>query len=248
MRPIRTVGDLSNYPDEPARLAWVATLKPDDEVEVPYSLLVEDIARLKVLSNNGANLRLLRVGSEDEPRNWLQACAVSGITWPYGFKLVPPGTTIPYPESDAWIPVTGLLLALVETLQSAQTMFVRETLMAEEMRAPLPPVYSDRIKELFFTAYANNATAAGLQVDQSTLDGLLEARLTEEMEVTPFADLPSQFCFLPGYGIKRADTSRRAAPRLPRSDAQDRGSASNEARVVLESELDVAPPARPRPR
>lgn len=81
--------------DEDARRQWVASLKAGDEVEVPYSLLPADIHKMTVLKNDGGWLTLLRTGKPNKPENWLKACAVNGWTVPYGFRLVPPGTTVP---------------------------------------------------------------------------------------------------------------------------------------------------------
>lgn len=78
---------------EEARRKWLSSLKPGDEVEVPYSQFRADILRMKVLTNDGGWLRLLTVGKRDLPENWIKACAVNGWTAPYRICLVPPGTT-----------------------------------------------------------------------------------------------------------------------------------------------------------
>ncbi|PPC88017.1 MAG: hypothetical protein CTY39_01410 [Hyphomicrobium sp.] len=79
---------------EDKRRKWVAALQVGDEVEVPYSLAAKDILRMKVISNNGATLRLLPIGCVDTSQNWVMADAHHGWTVPYHIKLVPPGTTI----------------------------------------------------------------------------------------------------------------------------------------------------------
>jgi hypothetical protein len=77
---------------EAARLQWVASLVLGNEVEVAYSSDRDDCVRMTVIKNEGGWLTLETVGKRNDPEHWVKACAVSGRTAQYGFRLMPPGS------------------------------------------------------------------------------------------------------------------------------------------------------------
>lgn len=100
MNPISAATDLElsdQLNAEEARRKWVASLKPNDEVEVAYSHQLGDIYKMRVLKTDGAKLSLLTVGMRNRPQNWVTACAINGWLLPNMMHLlVPPGTTKPF--------------------------------------------------------------------------------------------------------------------------------------------------------
>jgi hypothetical protein len=139
---------------------------------------------------------------------------ISPSSSPFAF-LAPPtprtGATSPIAAETWTVPVTGLFLALVSALNAAKTMFINESLMAEEMGDNKLPPYGDRCAALLRTAYAEQAIAAGLTPDDETADALLELQIPEAVIITPFSQLPSKFSFHLRRGIEPVESFRLAS-------------------------------------
>ncbi|MCM3609195.1 hypothetical protein M4D49_27295 [Cupriavidus pauculus] len=87
--------------EQQKRAAWLATLASGDRVAVQYGADPEPVT-MTVRKNDGAWLRLLPSGQEDEPSNWLHACAASGAT-KLGGRVLPLNAAESKPKVAVWL-------------------------------------------------------------------------------------------------------------------------------------------------
>jgi hypothetical protein len=92
-------GKMPAKPDLDHR-SWVANLKEDDRVEVPYSLAKEDIKLMTVYKNDGVWIRLLPDGFRNAVENTVLVDAVSGVLHYASARIVPSGTMKPIEDHN----------------------------------------------------------------------------------------------------------------------------------------------------
>lgn len=104
----------------------------------------------------------------------------------------------PQTSSDA-VPLTIALINLIRAMQAAQTLYIAESIMAEQLGLTKPADdYWERLKTLFFDTYAAQVDATGLP---RTLDGfgaVMRARITPAMRRIPVPKLPTSLALTVG--------------------------------------------------
>lgn len=102
---------------------------------------------------------------------------------------------------SADVPVTGPFLSLVKALQSARTVFICESGMAEELGLEPPENWDARCRNLFFKQYEKAVAAMGVAANEQTYDALMRLQVPDEAWTTNFAELPTKFIFDPWGGM-----------------------------------------------
>lgn len=98
------------------------------------------------------------------------------------------------------VPVTEGLLAVVGVVQRAAVLFRSESHLAEHFKLQRPPEWFSRCETLFYSTYAEQATAAGLKLNTVTFEAIAYKPIPEEVLNTSFEELSRKWVFNPYSG------------------------------------------------
>lgn len=93
------------------------------------------------------------------------------------------------------IPLTAAFMHLVDILQYSKQRFEAETALAEATEMPAPKDPQARCADLFYTEFAPQLKAAGLSLNDATLNSLLSLEFSEDVGMCEYDMLPEQFVF-----------------------------------------------------